>query len=113
MTIASASASASGLGFAPTDKQTALTDTREHVCTPEDCPAVGGYYVSCIDDNGRVFLMAGPYRTHGAALADERRACKVASDIDGRAWFMAWGTVHKNGNPAELAAGVLNKHGLI
>ena len=97
----------SGLGFAPGTKQDALYGTREHICTPEDCPPSGGYYVSCIDDNGNVFLMAGPYRTHGAALADERKASMIASDIDGRAWFMAWGTCHKDST--EL--GILNRHG--
>jgi len=102
-------ATSSGLGFAPGSKAQALTDNREHVCTPEDCPPVGGYYVSCIDDNGRVFLMAGPYRTHGAALADERKVCLKASDIDGRAWFMAWGTCRKDSSEP----GVLNKHKLI
>ncbi|HXN71505.1 MAG TPA: hypothetical protein VN861_03015 [Candidatus Acidoferrales bacterium] len=106
------SSTTSGLGFAPTDKQTALRDDREHVCTPEDCPPDGRYYVSCIDDGGKVFLMAGPYRTHGEALAAERRVCQVASDVDGRAWFMAWGTCHKR-EGEELSAGVLNKHKLI
>lgn len=99
----------SGLGFQPSTKADALHGNREHVCTPEDCPANGGYYVSCIDDNGNVFLMAGPYRTHGAALADERKACKIASDIDGRAWFMAWGTCHKESSEP----GVLNRHNLM
>lgn len=97
------------LGMAAGSKQDALYGNREHVCTPEDCPPNGGYYVSCIDDNGRVFLMAGPYRTHGAALADKNKACTIASDIDGRAWFMAWGTCHKDST--EL--GVLNKHNLM
>ena len=53
--------------------------------------------------------MAGPYRTHGQALADERKVTLIASDIDGRAWFMAWGTVHKDST--EL--GILNRHGKI
>ena len=99
----------SGLGFAAGTKQDALYGNREHICTPEDCPPQGGYYVSCIDDNGNVFLMAGPYRTHGEALADKRKACLKASDIDGRAWFMAWGTCHKD----STEPGVLNKHKLI
>jgi hypothetical protein len=64
-----------------------------------------------VDDNGNVFLMAGPYRTHGQALADENKACKIASDIDGRAWFMRWGTSRVR--EGELRAGVLNKHKLI
>lgn len=100
---------ASGLGFAPSSKHDALYANREHVCTPEDCPPQGGYYVSCIDDNGHVFLMSGPYRTHGQALASEREACKVASDIDGRAWFYAWGTCHKD----STEPGVRNKHNLM
>jgi hypothetical protein len=99
----------SGLGFAPGTKESALYGSREHICTPEDCPPDGRYYVSCIDDDGRSFLMAGPYRTHGDALADERKACHIASGIDGRAWFMAWGTSHMR--EGELRQGVLNKHG--
>jgi hypothetical protein len=99
----------SGLGFAAGSKQDALYGNREHICTPEDCPPHGGYYVSCIDDSGNAFLMAGPYRTHGEALAAENKACKIASDIDGRAWFMAWGTCHKDSREP----GVLNKHKLI
>jgi hypothetical protein len=100
----------SGLGFAPGTKQEALYgQSGEHICTPEDCPPIGEYYVSCIDDDGRVFLMAGPYRTHGLALADERRVCLKASDVDGRAWFMAWGTCRKDSREP----GVLNKFKLI
>lgn len=102
----------SGLGFAPAAMPEALKDNGLHVCTPEDCPPDGRYYVSCIDDNGRYFLMAGPYRTHGEALAAERNACSIASNVDGRAWFMSWGTSHlKDGQ--ELKPGVLNRHGLI
>ena len=41
-------------------------------------------------------------------LADENKACQIASDIDGRAWFMAWGTCHKDSSEP----GVLNKHNL-
>jgi hypothetical protein len=104
---------ASGLGFALGTLQTALHDNREHICTPEDCPPMGGYYVSCVDDNGNVFLMAGPYRTHGQALADESKACKIASDIDGRAWFYSWGTSRVRAGDNELKPGVLNKHKLI
>ena len=96
------------LEMAPRTKERALTDHSEHICTPEDCPADGRYYVSCIDDNGNVFLMAGPYRSHGMALADVNKACIIASDIDGRAWFMAWGTVHHKG---DLQPGRLNKFG--
>ena len=111
--MATAGGQASGLGFQPGTLQDALHDNQEHVCTPEDCPPVGGYYVSCVDDNGNVFLMAGPYKSHGAALADERKATMAASDVDGRAWFYRWGTCRKTGAESELKPGVLNKHNLI
>ena len=101
----------SGLGFAPGSLQSAITDNKEHICTPEDCPPVGGYYVSCVDDCGKVFLMAGPYRTHGLALADERKATLIASDVDGRAWFYRWGTSRVR--EGELKPGVLNRHKLM
>ena len=101
----------SGLGFAPGSLQSAITDNKEHICTPEDCPAIGGYYVSCVDDNGNVFLMAGPYRTHGLALADERKATLIASDVDGRAWFYRWGTCRRKDE--QLQPGILNKHKLM
>jgi len=109
--MATAGRQASGLGFQPGTLQDALHDNREHVCTPEDCPPVGGYYVSCVDDNGNVFLMAGPYKSHGAALADERKATMAASDVDGRAWFYSWGTSRVR--DGEFKPGVLNKHKLI
>ena len=58
--------------------------------TPDTAP--GPYYVSAVDA-GRTFLMAGPYELHGAALCDVDRAFRIANEHDGRAWFMAWGTV--------------------
>jgi len=81
-----------------------------HVCTPVTCPDDGGYYVSC-KDGRQWWLMAGPYSTHAAALADVERALKIANDRDGRAWFMSWGTCHMKDTYRE--PGVLNKHKLI
>ncbi len=63
-----------------------------HKCTEKTCPPTGGYYVSAIDA-GTTYLMAGPYNTHEAALADVDKALRIADDIDGRAWFMGWGTI--------------------
>lgn len=40
------------------------------------------------------FVMSGPYETHQEALDAVSMARDTASDIDGRAWFMAWGTAH-------------------
>ena len=82
----------------------------DHICNEQTCPAIGGYYVSCTDA-GQVWLMAGPYQTHSEALADQDKALKIADSIDGRAWFMAWGTCRiKDG---ELKPGKLNQHKLI
>lgn len=58
--------------------------------TPDNRP--GPYFVSCLDA-GRVFLMAGPYERHAQALADVDAAHKIAAEVDGRSWFMFWGTV--------------------
>lgn len=75
--------------------------------SPDDRP--GPYYVSAIDGT-QVHLIAGPYATHRAALDDVQRACHIASDANGRAWFMSWGTVRIEGC---TRVGVLNERGLI
>ncbi len=75
--------------------------------TPDTAP--GPYYVSAIDA-GRTFLMAGPYTLHGAALADVDKVRDIANKHDGRAWFMAWGTVRIEGSDR---VGTLNKLGLL
>jgi hypothetical protein len=49
------------------------------------------YYVSAID-GPKTFIIAGPYASHAAALAQVRAVCEFANEQDGRAWFMAWGT---------------------
>lgn len=86
--------------------------TEPHVCTPHDCPESGSYYVSA-QDAGRLYLMAGPYTTHAAALGDVQRALSIADKHDGRAWFMSWGTVRKDLPILEAPAGSLNKAGLL
>lgn len=61
--------------------------------TPDTKP--GPYYVSAID-GAKTYLMAGPYDQHADALADVDKARDIATSADGRAWFMAWGTVRRN-----------------
>lgn len=63
-----------------------------HVCSPDTCPEPASYYVSAVD-GPKWYPMAGPYPTHKEALRDVGRSRDIASDNDGRAWFMAWGTV--------------------
>jgi hypothetical protein len=81
-----------------------------HVCTPEDCPETGNYYVTAID-GGQVFYMAGPYNTHAEALALVDTALNIADKHDGRAWFMSWGTSKRRDGYSE--PGSLNKHKLL
>lgn len=49
------------------------------------------FYVSAIDGSKR-HLIAGPWGTHDDALARVDPVRRHASGLDGRAWFMAWGT---------------------
>jgi hypothetical protein len=50
-----------------------------------------GFYVSAIDGK-RSSLMLGPFASHEAALARVDACRRKADDLDGRAWFWAWGT---------------------
>ena len=53
----------------------------------------GNYYVTA-RDAGKTFPMAGPFvNDHAGALAAVRSVREAACNIDGRACFMAWGTV--------------------
>ena len=53
----------------------------------------GNYYVTAIDA-GKTYPMAGPFvNDHAGALAAVHRIREAACNIDGRACFMAWGTV--------------------
>lgn len=49
------------------------------------------FYVSAIDGSKR-YLIAGPWGTHDDALARVDPVRRHASNLNGRAWFMAWGT---------------------
>jgi hypothetical protein len=91
-------------------RQVYAASSQEHVCTAESCPEPGSYYVSCID-GASFYLMAGPYGTHALALADVDKALHIADARDGRAWFMAWGTVRLRDGSTE--PGRLNKHNLL
>ena len=79
----------------------------EFTQTPDTRP--GPYYVSA-RDNGKTFIMAGPYETHAEALAKVDEALQIANEHDGRAWFMSWGTVRVGGSER---IGTLTKRGLI
>ena len=74
-------------------------------------PRPGPYFVSAIDGT-KAYIMAGPYATHGEALAKVDPARDIAYDksADGRAWFMRWGTCRIEGS---TRVGTLNKLGLI
>lgn len=49
------------------------------------------YYVSCIDGPRRS-LVAGPYSSHAAALADVDRVRGAAYRVDFKSHWYAWGT---------------------
>ena len=49
------------------------------------------YYVSAID-GPKSYLLAGPYPTKDAALAQVDAVLKVADEQNPKAWFMSWGT---------------------
>jgi hypothetical protein len=85
-------------------------NTCERGCTPESCPPDGRYYVSVIDGPA-YYLMAGPYPTHAAALADVDKVRTICVANDGKAHFMGYGTCRvKEG---ELKPGTLNRLALI
>jgi hypothetical protein len=64
----------------------------DHICTPESCPDGANYFVTAID-GPTFYYMAGPYKTHRAALDQVEPARKIACDRDGKGHFMGWGTV--------------------
>jgi len=49
------------------------------------------YYVNCADA-GRVALLAGPFITHQEAIDLLDKVRDLAHEVDGRAWFYAYGT---------------------
>lgn len=66
-----------------------------------------GYYVSAINGR-RTALIAGPFRSHKAALIMVDRVYKVACTVDPWSVHYAWGTA-KLTSPNPLKPGRLNK----
>lgn len=72
-------------------------------------PRPGSYYVSAVSDRSH-WLMAGPYPTHAAALADVARARQISCDADPRGHWLGWGTCRVEG---ETKPGILNQEGMM
>lgn len=68
-------------------------------------PRAGFYYVTAIDNN-RSARIAGPYRTHEAALDAVDRVKNLAYDVDPRAHWWAWGTMRSETDLGPGALGV-------
>ena len=69
-------------------------------------PQPGHYYVTAIDGPRRYFL-AGPWPTHGEALAQVEAVRRYADAMDPRATWMAYGTARQplGGEPIKSALG--------
>ncbi|WP_293000011.1 hypothetical protein [Nevskia sp.] len=77
--------------------------------TPDTQP--GAYFVTARSDDGATFWpMLGPFvNDHAAALAMVDKARDKATEIDPRAWWMAWGTTRLDADhPAAAKPGRLN-----
>lgn len=75
-----------------------------------------GYYVTVIRELGmrsgrKVGWLLGPYPTHDEALANVSRGRRIASEIDPRTSFDAFGTSSIEIERGELPLGVLNANG--
>lgn len=68
-------------------------------------PRPGFYYVTAID-GGRSARIAGPYKSHGAALDKVRPVKDVAETVDPRAIWWAWGTMRSETDLGPGALGV-------
>lgn len=64
------------------------------------------YYVSVVDGN-KFALLAGPFRTHEAALKMVDKVTEKAQEIDRKSIFYGFGTVKMGNGHRE---GSLNKH---
>jgi hypothetical protein len=53
---------------------------------------MSNYFVTCIDA-GKVWYMAGPYKTHQEALEAVDTARTIGVKNNPWAWFYSWGTV--------------------
>lgn len=62
---------------------------------PCDCGAIHepdrNFYVTVVDGD-RHGKLAGPYKTHGEALADVEAVRSIAIDLDSKAHFYGFGT---------------------
>lgn len=76
---------------------------------PDTAP--GPYYVSVIrpEKPSDPRLLAGPYALHAAALADVAKATDIATDLDPKASFYAFGTIRMRSGYD--TPGILNKLG--
>ncbi len=77
--------------------------------TPDTAPEP--YYVSARREDGDFRLLAGPYDTHAAALADVDRASSIAMQLDPKATWYAYGTCRVKCDYRE--PGILNRRGLM
>ncbi len=67
------------------------------------------YYVSVRDDSGRYGFAAGPYATHGEAIASVEDTREVAYRRDGFTHFYEWGTARVDADAAlRIGPGILN-----
>ena len=70
----------------------------------------GAYFVTCVDDAGRVARLAGPYVNDHASALDAVDAAKAAAEkCDPRAVWYAYGTCRVDlDSPSARKSGVLN-----
>ena len=61
----------------------------------------GAYYVSAVD-GGRYALLAGPYPSHAAALAQVDAARTIAHELDPRAIWYGYGTCRMDAPSARI-----------
>ncbi len=67
----------------------------------------GFYYVSCINNNGKIGLVLGPFDYHQKALNRVNECRKFVSDRDPWSDFWGWGTLRlKDG----IVKGKLNEY---
>lgn len=72
--------------------------------TRPTAPYSPGFYVSAIDGS-RKALVAGPFESHEEALDAVDATRSEWCELDGRAWFYAWGTARVRRTPATRRGG--------
>lgn len=89
------------------------THSRARICVCGEirCPgAHGDYWVTVRNNHGDYRFLAGPYKTHVAALAKLREAKKRAWDSgDPRAPWYAYGTARTTTGSANLIRAIFGK----